>query len=85
MSIPKLVLYSRLDCCLCAEMKSLIGRVAERVVIDLTEVDIDSDDALRQRFGEEIPVLFIDGRKAAKIRTTEQALLRRSKVPRGWP
>ena len=63
-------------------MKSVISSVAAQVAIDLTEIDVDSDDTMRRRFGEEVPVLFIDGRKAAKIRTTEQALLRRLKPRR---
>ena len=32
----------------------------------LREVNIDEDDALRERYGVDIPVIFIGARKAAK-------------------
>ncbi len=44
--------------------------------LDLREVNVDTDPALAARYGAEIPVLFIDGRKAVKFRTTETALRR---------
>jgi glutaredoxin len=66
----QLVLYSRVDCCLCDEMKTVIRRVAERTPLDVEEIDIDSSADLRQKYGEEVPVLFINGRKAFKYRLT---------------
>jgi hypothetical protein len=39
-------------------------------------VNVDADPALAARYGAEVPVLFIDGRKAVKFRTTEAALRR---------
>ena len=76
---PKLTLYSRPDCCLCDEMKAVIAQVAERMVIELAEVDIDSSPELQQQFGAEVPVLFIDGRKAFKYRVTVSELKRKLK------
>lgn len=73
----KLLLYSRVDCCLCEEMKAAIRRVSARIPVDVQEVDVDSVPGLRDRFGAEVPVLFIDGRKAFKYRLTEKALERR--------
>jgi glutaredoxin len=70
----QLVLYSRVDCCLCDEMKTVIRRVAERTPLDLEEIDIDSSADLRQKYGEEVPVLFINGRKAFKYRLTPRQL-----------
>lgn len=67
---PKLVLYTRQDCCLCDAMKAVIRRVAAKIPIDLDEVDIDADAALCAEYNDEVPVLFIDGRKAFKYRAT---------------
>jgi glutaredoxin len=67
---PKLTLYSRQDCCLCDEMKAMIRRVSEQIPIELQEIDIDADAALRAQYNDEVPVLFIDGRKAIKYRAT---------------
>jgi glutaredoxin len=75
----RLVLYSRLDCCLCDEMKTLIQQVAERTPLDLEEIDIDSSADLKQKYGEEVPVLFINGRKAFKYRLTARQLSARFK------
>jgi hypothetical protein len=51
-------------------MKTVIRRVAERTPLDVEEIDIDSSADLRQKYGEEVPVLFINGRKAFKYRLT---------------
>jgi glutaredoxin len=82
--IPKLTLYSRRDCCLCVEMKTVISQVAETIALALTEVDIDGSVELEEKFGTEVPVLFIDERKAFKYRVTASDLtkkLSRKKKP----
>jgi glutaredoxin len=81
---PRLTLYSRRDCCLCDEMKAVIKAVAAKIAIDLEEIDVDSAAPLQQQFGNEVPVLFIDGRKAFKYRLTAANLakkLRRNHSP----
>ena len=81
---PELLLYSRADCCLCAEMKETIGRVAARLPLTLNEIDIDGTPELRERYGAEVPVLFIDGRKAFKYRVTAAELEKRLKKKNGF-
>lgn len=75
----KLTLYTRRDCCLCDEMKTVIRAAAADCEISLDEIDVDSSAELRQCYGNEVPVLFIDGRKAFKYRATAKALRRRLK------
>jgi glutaredoxin len=70
------VLYSRPGCHLCAEMKAVIERVRTAHPVNLREVDISADADLERRYGTEIPVLEIDGKKVAKYRIDERALLR---------
>jgi len=52
--------------------------VIERVCADLgtsyVEVSIDDDPALRERYGEEIPVTLVDGRQHDFWRVDEQRL-----------
>lgn len=59
-------------------MKALVTRVAATLpqppVVD--EVDITTDPELEARYALEIPVLMIDGRKAAKYRVSEPELRR---------
>ena len=72
-----LTLYSRPDCCLCEEMKAVLAQVRQSILFDLEEIDISPDPALETRFGQEIPVLFVNGRKAFKYRLTERELRKR--------
>ena len=71
-----LTLYSRPGCHLCEEMKAVIEDVARSVPLRLEEVDISTDASLEQLYGLEIPVLMVEGRKAAKYRVTEDELRR---------
>jgi hypothetical protein len=73
-----LTLYSRPGCHLCDEMKAAVQRVTAAVDTPtrIEEIDISTDPGLEARYGTEIPVLLIDGRKAAKFRVTEAELTR---------
>ena len=41
---------------------------------DLTIVDVDTDHELVRLYGEEVPVVLIDGRKSFKLRVDPAAL-----------
>lgn len=71
---PRLTLYSKPGCHLCDEMKHVIDRVRAREPFTLEIVDISTDQQLVDLYGLEIPVLLIDGKKAAKYRLTEREL-----------
>jgi thiol-disulfide isomerase/thioredoxin len=73
-----LTLYSRPGCHLCDEMKAIVQRAARAAAepITIEEIDISTDPALEERYGLEIPVLLVDGKKAAKYRVTEGELTR---------
>ena len=72
-------LYTRAGCCLCADMKAMLDELADDVPFRLSEVDVDSDPDLQARFGDSVPMLFVDGRKAFKYRATPGALRRKLK------
>lgn len=72
----RLALYSRPGCHLCEDLRELCERLKSEFPLQLTEVNVDADPALAARYGAEVPVLLIDGRKAVKFRTTERALRR---------
>ncbi|MCY4389564.1 MAG: glutaredoxin family protein [Desulfurellaceae bacterium] len=74
---PSLTLYSRPGCCLCDDMKAIVAEVQADTAFTVTEVDISARPELEARFGQDIPVLFINGRKAFKYRVTVGALRRR--------
>jgi glutaredoxin len=76
--VTALTLYTRPGCHLCDDMKATIQRVvrASPDPIAIEEIDISSDPELERRYGEEIPVLLVEGKKAAKYRITEGELTR---------
>ncbi len=74
--MTRVTLYSRPDCHLCDEMKRVVARVAERMPFTLDEVDISGDAQLERAYGQEIPVLLVNGTKAAKYRVTDWELMR---------
>jgi glutaredoxin len=73
----ELILYTRRDCELCREMESVIDEVIARFQASLQRVEIDGDPQLEVQFGIEVPVLFVNGRKAFKYRCTARELRKR--------
>ncbi len=59
----RVTLYGRPGCHLCDEARRVVSRVCADLGEGFVEVDIDGDAALIERFGEEIPVTFVDGRQ----------------------
>ncbi len=82
-----LTLYTRPDCHLCEEIKEVLAEVTKDFSHTLTEIDISDSPELESRFGLEVPVLFVNGRKACKYRVTVRELrnrLKREGRSRGW-
>ncbi len=66
---PRVVtLYTRPGCHLCEEAKTAIAPLLREFGVVLHEVNIENDAALEERYGLDIPVIFIGPRKAAKHR-----------------
>jgi glutaredoxin len=75
-----LTIYSRPECHLCDDMKAIVRRVAagqDKEGTTLVEIDISGNGELEARYGLEVPVLLVNGKKAAKYRITEQELKKR--------
>ena len=53
----------------------LAARCSDEYVLE--EVNIDTDQALKERYGWEIPVIFINGVKAFKYRLTADEFKRK--------
>ena len=80
-----LTIYSRPGCHLCDEMKAVVRTVGRSVPITLEEIDISTDPDLEARYGLEIPVLMVEGKKAAKYRIGEGELRRMLSGRSGGP
>lgn len=78
MADPRQVLvYTRKGCHLCEIVKESLVKLERRGLFCWKEVDVDGDDLLRRQFTDEVPVVFIDGRKAFKYRMDEREFLRK--------
>lgn len=60
----RITLYSKPGCHLCDDARTVVNEVVARLgaPVELEEIDILADPALQTRYGEEIPVVLIDGR-----------------------
>jgi len=73
----QVIVYSRKGCHLCEIVKQTLSKLERRGSFTWREVDVDSDEQLRRQFTDEVPVVFIDGKKAFKYRMAERDFLRR--------
>ena len=73
----QVVVYSRKGCHLCEIVKETLNKLHRHGGFSWQEVDVDSDETLRRQFTDEVPVVFIDGRKAFKYRMDERDFLRK--------
>lgn len=80
----EVVVYERAGCHLCEEMLAVVENLQSEFSIAVRRVDIGGSAGLEARFGTEIPVLFVGGRKAFKYRVTAERLrerIRRTLAP----
>ena len=75
----EVTLYTRRGCLLCEEAKQVIDGLRAVAEFRLKILDIDLDPELQARFTNEVPVIFVNGRKAFKYRVEPRQLLRRLK------
>jgi glutaredoxin len=64
----EVTLYTRPGCHLCEEAKAAIAPLLHEFAAVLHQVNIEKDVVLEERYGLDIPVIFIGARKAAKHR-----------------
>lgn len=70
------IVYSRSGCHLCDIVKETLVQMQGHADFQWREVDIDADPQLLQKYNDEVPVVFIDGRKAFKYRMDGRQFLR---------
>lgn len=71
------ILYTRPGCHLCEEVKRELLAAGCAGEYTLEEVNIDTDPALKERYGLEIPVVLINNVKAFKYRLTADEFKRK--------
>ncbi len=79
MSDVSVTVYTRENCHLCADAIDTIERVADEEGVDVAMdlVDVDTDEQLREEYGERVPYVLLDGSPAFKYRVDEARLRRK--------
>jgi glutaredoxin len=75
--MDEVLVYSKPGCCLCDEVNAQLRRLQKTHSFRWREVNIIEDREAFQKFSEEIPVVFINGKKAFKFGLNEKAFLKR--------
>lgn len=58
-----LLLYTRKECALCDEARALLEGLRGEISFDLWEADVDADPALREQYGDSVPVAVAHGKE----------------------
>jgi glutaredoxin len=69
--VPHITLYSKSGCHLCERAREVI----ERCRADYEIVDISGNSELEARYGQDIPVILLDGVEVARHFVRERKLL----------
>ena len=72
----EVTLYTRAGCHLCDEAKAVIAPLLREFGATLREVNIDENLELKERYGWDVPVIFIGERKVAKHRVNVEKFRR---------
>ena len=77
MKKANVIIFSRPGCHLCEEAKAAIRAARCDDKFALEEINIDLDPDLRNRYGEVIPLVLINGTKAFKHRVDSREFKRK--------
>ena len=76
----EVVLYTRDDCSLCAVAAAILADLAPPLGFTIDARDVDADPALREHYGDRVPVVAVAGVELAEgsidRRSLRDALLR---------
>ena len=82
--VAEVVLYTREGCRLCVHARDALRRLGRDVQFDLTVVDVDTDAAHVERYGESVPVVAVGGVEVSTGRI-DVAAVRGALVESGGP
>jgi glutaredoxin len=72
----KVVIYSRANCHLCEEAEKNVREVLVEIHFGLEVIDINGDQELERLYGEEVPVITINGDVHDYYKVDKQRLLK---------
>ncbi|RMF93726.1 MAG: hypothetical protein D6734_09430 [Candidatus Schekmanbacteria bacterium] len=65
--LPKVTIFSKKECCLCDDAKKIIEKISRRYPFKLEAIDITDDKEKLDAYGNEVPVVLIEGKKLFKL------------------
>ncbi len=75
-SAPRIELLTRQGCHLCDAARPVVAAVAAEHDVAWTERDVDADEALRAAYGDEVPVVLVDGARHSAFTVDAERLAR---------
>jgi glutaredoxin len=57
----RVAFYTRVGCHLCEPARAIVQDVCAELEVQWSEVDVDSDPTIREKYGDEVPVVSVDG------------------------
>ena len=73
-------IYSRPGCHLCDDAKAVIEQYRSAYAMELQSINVETDPELESRYGNDIPVVWINGREAFRHRVDRSELERKLKT-----
>jgi glutaredoxin len=70
----QVTLLTRAGCHLCEEAEAQLRRLASELGFGYQELDVDGDQARRDRYSDRVPVILIDGKEHGYWRVEELRL-----------
>ncbi|GAB2534849.1 glutaredoxin family protein [Brachybacterium huguangmaarense] len=80
----RVVLLDRDGCHLCEQARPVVEAAAREAGTGVDRVDVDADPALRAAWGDQVPVVIIDGAVVARYRAEPEALRRALRPGPRW-
>jgi glutaredoxin len=75
LSMHTVTVYSKPDCHLCERAKEVVERCRRQIDFALEVIDLSQDPQLLERYGNDIPVILLDGNEIARHVVRERQLL----------
>jgi len=73
-STARVTVYTRAGCHLCEVAEEAVGRICGELGESWQAVDVDADPDLRAEYGDQVPVVLVDGRQHGFYRVEEPRL-----------
>jgi glutaredoxin len=70
----QVTLLTRAGCHLCEEAEAQLRRLASELGFGYQELDVDGDQARRDRYSDRVPVILVDGKEHGYWRVEEPRL-----------